>query len=146
MDTTLRTVIERSFATVEAKDMAGMLSFFADNAIFIDPHYPTPRMVGKLAIAKGVQWGFDGMRKFSFKIVNYFEANDGHCAAVEVETSHILKNGIKLHFPQVFVFEVHEGLIHRLQAYEPYGPSGVAGFILAMTRLKHKLLRLLITV
>jgi hypothetical protein len=46
-----------------------------------------------------------------------------------------LKGGRSLNFPQVFVFEVRDGLITRLQAYEPYGPGGMVGLFLGVQRL-----------
>ncbi len=74
-----------------------------------------------------------------FPIVNYFEAEGGECAAVEVATAHVLKSGMKLDFPQMFVIETREGRISRLQAYEPYGPHGIVGVFLGATRIQRKL-------
>ncbi len=42
MDTSLHDLITRTFATVEAKDLDAMMSVFADDAVVIDPHFPTP--------------------------------------------------------------------------------------------------------
>ncbi len=139
MASALRELIEREFDAVMAKDMQGVLSAFADNGVLIDPHYPTPRMAGKRAIAEGLRWGFGGTKTFGFKITNYFESADGQSAAVEVDTSHVLKTGMKLQFPQMFVIETENGLITRLQAYEPYGPGGIGGVILGLMRLKRKI-------
>ena len=41
-------------------------------------------------------------------------------------------------FAQVFIVEARGGLIHRLHAYEPYGPNGVGGFFLGLERLKRR--------
>ena len=43
---------------------------------------------------------------FGYTIVNYCESEDGQCAAVETATHHVLKQGMKRDFPQVFLFEV----------------------------------------
>ena len=51
----------------------------------------------------------------------------------------MLKNGIKLDFPQVFFVEVEDGKITGLRAYEPYGPNGIGGLFLGLSRLKLKL-------
>ncbi len=41
-DTSLHDLIKRTFATVEAKDLDAIMSVFADDAIVIDSHLPTP--------------------------------------------------------------------------------------------------------
>lgn len=138
---TIRDIVERTFSAVVAKDTDAVVRLFADDAVLIDPHYPTPRMVGKAAIAEGMRWAFTSMKTFGFTMVNFFPSEDGQSAAVEMETHHVLKGGMKLDFPQAFVIELRDGLVIRLQAYEPYGPGGIGGFILKLTRLKRKLSR-----
>ena len=68
MAESLRGLMERLFAAVEAKDLPGVLDLFADDGVLFDPHYPTPRMVGKAAIADGLTWGFGTMKTFGFTI------------------------------------------------------------------------------
>ncbi|MGB8646050.1 MAG: nuclear transport factor 2 family protein [Anaerolineae bacterium] len=135
----LRELIERAFKTVETMDVKATVALFADDGVLFDPHYPTPKMVGKAAIADGLTWGFGAMSKMSFPIVNYFEAEGGASAAIEVATAHVLKSGMKLNFPQMFVIETRDGLVTRMQAYEPYGPEGIVSVILGLTRLQRKL-------
>ena len=135
----LRELAERIFAAVEAKDLDGVLSFFADGGVLIDPHYPTPRMVGKAAIADGLRWGFGSMRTFGFTIEKFYAGDDGQSAAFEVASAHVLNAGMRLNFPQAFFLEAREGKITRLQAYEPYGPNGIGGVVLGLTRLKRRL-------
>jgi ketosteroid isomerase-like protein len=130
MTSALQALVERAFAVVETMDLEAVLALFAEDALLFDPHYPVPRMVGKAAIAEGLRWGFSSMRKMGFPIVNYFEDTAGQRAVVEVATAHVLRTGMKLDFPQVFVIETRGGLISRLQAYEPYGPHGIPGLIL----------------
>ena len=131
--------IDRFFAAVEAKDLPALLHGMADDAVLIDPHYPQPEMRGKAAITKGLIWSFGSIEKFGFSIVHYFEAADGRSAVVEVDTNHVIKGGMKLHFPQIFVVETSNGLITRTQAYEPYGPHGMSAVFLVLTRLIWKL-------
>jgi len=50
MDTSLHDLIMRTFATLEAKDLDAMMSLLADDAVVIDPHFPTPRLQGKAVI------------------------------------------------------------------------------------------------
>jgi ketosteroid isomerase-like protein len=104
-----------------------MMSVFADDAVVIDPHFPTPQMQGKAAITEGFREAMTGMRSFGYTIVNYFESENGQRAAVETATHHVVKQGMKLNFPQVFIFEAADGRITRMQAYEPYGPRGIMG-------------------
>ncbi len=135
----LRAYVEHVFKTVETMDVNATVSLFAEDGVLFDPHYPKPEMVGRAAITDGLTWGFGAMQKMSFPIANYFEAEGGQCAAVEVATAHVLKTGMKLNFPQMFMIETRDGLLTRMQAYEPYGPHGMVGVILALTRLQRKL-------
>lgn len=139
MTTPLRTLVEQSFAAVEAKDLATVLSYFAEDAVFIDPHYPSPVMIGKAAIEDGLRWGFGSLKKFGFTIVGYYEMADGQKAAIEVATHHILPNGRHLQFPQAFFIDAQNDQITRMQAYEPYGPAGMVALILGATRLGRRL-------
>ena len=115
----LHDLVTRTFATLEARDLDAMMSLFADDAVVIDPHFPMLRMQGKATIRKGFREAMNGMRSFGYTIVNYCESENEQCAAVETATHHVLKQGMKRNFPQVFVFEVADGSITRLQAYEP---------------------------
>ncbi|AZI41555.1 nuclear transport factor 2 family protein [Deinococcus psychrotolerans] len=133
--------IRQMFGAVERKDLQATLAMFADDAVMADPHYPNPTMRGKAEIEAGLRWGFGSMRQFGFPIEQIYFAQDGHSAAVEVATHHILKVGMHLRFPQMFAVEMHAGKITRLQAYEPYGPHGIAGAVLVITRLVNALQR-----
>ena len=139
MNTPLRTLIERNFAAVEAKDLEAVLQCFAEDAVFIDPHYPSPVMIGKAAITDGLHWAFQGMKQFGFTVVSYGEWADGQHAAVEMATHHVLQTGMQLVFPQAFFIDAHNDLITRIQAYEPYGPSGLGGLVLGVTRFQRRL-------
>ena len=141
IDTSLHDLITRTFATVEARDLDAMMSLFVDDAVVIDPHFPTPQMQGKAAITEGFRGAMTGMRSFGYTIVNYCESEKGQSAAVETATHHVIKQGMKLNFPQVFIFEASNGYITRMQAYEPYGPHGIMGFFLFLARLKNRFLR-----
>jgi uncharacterized protein (TIGR02246 family) len=135
----LHNLVMHTFATIEAKDLNAMINLFADDAVLIDPHFPAQRLQGKKAIARGFREAMDGMQSFGYTIVHYCESQDEQCAMVETATHHVIKYGSKLNFPQVFVFEVANGLITRMQAYEPYGPHGIVGLFLSLARLRIKL-------
>jgi ketosteroid isomerase-like protein len=137
----LQDLITRAFAAVEAKDLGLMMSLFAEDAVLIDPHFPTPRMQGKAAITEGLRGAISGLQSFGYKTVNYFESENGQRAAVETATHHVIKQGMKLNFPQVFIFEAADGRITRMQAYEPYGPHGIVGVFLFLARLMKRFSR-----
>ncbi|MBI3486500.1 nuclear transport factor 2 family protein [Candidatus Daviesbacteria bacterium] len=133
---TLQERLWSSFRGVEAKDLETVLKHFAEGAVMIDPHYPRPVMRGKEEIARGLRWAFSGMDSFSFRKLSYLQSPDGRRAAFEVATDHRLKVGQRLESTQTFVFDVgQEGLITRMQAYQPYGPHGMGGLVLGVTRL-----------
>ncbi len=52
-DASLHDIVTRTFTTLEAKDLEKMMSFFTDDAILIDPHFPSPRIQGKATIRDG---------------------------------------------------------------------------------------------
>jgi ketosteroid isomerase-like protein len=139
MNPSLQDLVTRTFVGVEAKDLNLMMGLFADDAVLIDPHFPVPRLQGKAAIAEGLRGAFAGMQSFGYTLEKYFESESGESAAVETATHHIIKKGIKLNFPQVFIFDALNGRVTRMQAYEPYGPHGIMGMFLSMGRVMKRL-------
>jgi ketosteroid isomerase-like protein len=131
-----RTMVERVLAAYEAKDPDAVLAYFAQDGVFIDPHFPEPRMVGHVAIRRGLEWAFKSLEQPGFTLRRLWL--DGESGALEVETHHRIRDGLRADFPQVFVFEARNGLLTRLQAYEPYGPHGIQGAALALTRLARR--------
>jgi ketosteroid isomerase-like protein len=122
---------------VMAKDIDAALATFVDDAVLIDPHYPEPRMKGRVAIERGLRWSLGSLDKPGFSIRN--SASSGDISFFEVDTRHRLKIGLTVAFDQVFVVETREGRIARLQAYEPYPAPGVAGLIRRATRIAWRL-------
>lgn len=135
----LRELVDTSFNAIMAKDMDATMALFAEDADLLDPHYPLQHMKGKAQIRDGLTWGFKSMKSFGFKVEKFYPGEDGQSAAVEVATSHVLSTGKKLIFPQAFFFEFKDGLITRLQAYEPNPPGGIVGIFLAANRLIKKI-------
>jgi ketosteroid isomerase-like protein len=127
------------FAAFEAKDLETILTFFADDAVVIDPRYPVMPLQGKVAIREGFAWAFRALKQRGFTPRHVWM--DGSSGAVEVETHHRLRGGMEASFPQVFIFETRNGLITRLQAYVPYGPHGIQGLYLRLARLGWRLRR-----
>lgn len=139
MNTNLHDLVTDTFASLEAKDLEALMRLFADDAVLIDPHFPALHMQGKDVIRKSMGEAMSGMHAFGYTIVNYCESANGQCAAVETATHHVLTQGMERNFPQAFIFEVTDGHITRLQAYEPYGPHGIIGLFLWLARLGSKL-------
>lgn len=119
------------------KDLATIMSYFADDAVLYDPHYPQPRMVGKAAIEQGLAWGMSSLEKPGFKLRNLWM--DGSSGVAELDTHHVIKGGMETKFDQVFVFEIRNGKFTRLQSYVPYPPHGIAGMIGNVTKLVWRL-------
>jgi ketosteroid isomerase-like protein len=115
-----RDIMAAALQALTAKDKAGFLALLADDAVFIDPHYPQPAMQGKAAISEGLDFSFGMLAQPGFSIRHLWQ--DGDSGAMEVDTHHRLVTGQELHFPQVFVVETRAGLITRVQTYVPYPP------------------------
>ena len=120
-----------------AKDLEKAVSFFADDAVMIDPHYPQPRMQGRAEIERGLRWGLASLDKPGFSVRN--RAVAGAIEFYEVDTRHKLKFGPTIAFDQVFVIEMRDGKIARWQSYEPYPAPGVAGGVSRVSWLIWKL-------
>src|SRR5690606_12064382 len=86
-----------------AKDVEKVMSCFADDAVFYDPHYPQPRMVGKAAIRQGIEWGLSSLEKPGFTLRHLWLDNQSGVA--ELDTHHVIRGGIESKLDQVFVFE-----------------------------------------
>jgi len=137
----MRDLLERDLRAVESRDRQAVLDCFAPDGVLIDPHYPQPRMQGHAQIGAGLDWVFAGMASMRFDIVGFFESADGAGAAAEVESHHQLTGGRRIEFTQTFVVQTRDGLITRMQTYLPYGPPGMAGVVLGLQRLRHRLSR-----
>ncbi len=120
-----------------AKDITAVMNLFADDALLVDPHYPVPRMQGRVAIERGIRWGLSSLKTPGF--APRHSVIDGDIGFFEVDTKHLLTIGMTIAFEQMFVVEKRGGKIVRLQAYEPYPAPGVAGAIRRTTRLAWRL-------
>ncbi|WP_299880479.1 nuclear transport factor 2 family protein [uncultured Sulfitobacter sp.] len=132
---TAKDALQGLFTALEERNHAAAMDCFTDDAVLFDPHYPTPKMEGRAAIAKGLTWGLKSMKQFGFTIEKTYQGENGTSCAVEIDTHHFLSGGQELRFPQAFFVETTDGKISAFRAYEPYGPNGFMGFML---RLSHK--------
>jgi ketosteroid isomerase-like protein len=136
---TTQEFINHFFHLVEIKDLSATMACFNPNAEFIDYFYPTVHMKGKQAIKNGLSWGFNGVETFGFNIVNYYESTMGNRVSIEIDTTHTLTNGKKINFMQIFLIDLENEKITRLQNYLPYGPHGIFKYKLMIQHLIHKI-------
>lgn len=141
MDSPLSLLVNKVFKSITAKDIEETISFFHNDAEFIDPHYPVVTMKGIKQIREGFLWGFEGVKSFQFEQLNYFENKTATSASIEFATTLVLKNGKQLNYQQVFIIETHDNKISRCQAYETYGPHGILKLMLITTRLMNRIRR-----
>jgi len=141
MSINLSQLVREHFNAVETKDLDAVMSFYHSDIDFIDPHYPKVHMKGKNEVLKGLTWSFKTVKSFSFKTINYFENEDSTKASVEYDSIIELFNGKSFQFRQVFIIEMQNDEIRRLQAYETYGPHGMHKIMLVVTRFIHKITR-----
>lgn len=120
MNPSAQAVVRQLLDAMTVKDRAGALAFFADDAVFFDPHYPTPLMVGKEAIGAGLDFSFRMLKQPGWIVNRVWEA-DGS-VVLEVDTQHELMNGIKVTPRQVFIVDVADGKIAQWQSFVPYPP------------------------
>lgn len=137
---TTQQLLSAVFRAAEAKDVDAVLALCADDIVFVDPHYPRVENRGKAQLRESLAWGVGGLEQMRFGDHRYFVAADGSCVA-EVATHHTVKGKREVRFPQLFVAESRDGLLTRVQAFEPYGPHGVLGAVLRVLRLKRRLTR-----
>jgi ketosteroid isomerase-like protein len=126
-------IIQTLLDAFMAKDLPAVMALIADDAVLYDPHYPQQRMVGKAQIERGLTWGLASLKQPGFTVRNLWLAE--HSGVVELDTHHVLMGGMKIKFDQVFVFDLREGKITRLQSYVPYSPPGIGGLLSKVTRL-----------
>ncbi|MCC6270519.1 MAG: nuclear transport factor 2 family protein [Microbacteriaceae bacterium] len=139
MSTKLRNLVNKTFRVIEAKDLVAALDGMTEGVVVIDPHYPLTRMTGKAEVAYGLGWAFADIDTFSFDVHKYFFSETGDGVAVEVNCRHVLRVGGEMSFTQAFTVEYRDGLLATLTAFEPYGPSGVPGFGLALAHFFYRL-------
>ena len=134
---TTKDLLSAVFRSCETKDVEGAVALTAPDAVFIDPHYPRVHNTGTAEIRESLVWGIGGLEQMRFHEQRWFTADDG-AVSVEVDTHHTIKGKREVRFPQVFVAESRDGLLTRLQAFEPYGPHGVLATVLRVMRVKKK--------
>lgn len=120
-DTFTREQIEDVLAAFEDQDPVAASDAYAEDGVFIDPHYPEPEYRGPKEIREALEWALDNIvEQPGLTIRNMWEEDETF--AVEVDTHHIMKDGSETEFPQVFIIESENGHITRWQSYLPFPP------------------------
>lgn len=118
-----REQIEGVLTAFEERDTAAASEFWAEDGVFIDPHYPERAYRGPDEVREALEWALDNVvERPGLSIRNTWEAEDADAFAVEVDTHHTMQDGTDADFPQVFVVEAENGQIARWQSYLPYPP------------------------
>lgn len=119
-----REQIEGVIRAFEDGDTKAASEFWAEDGVFIDPHYPDPRYSGPDEIREALNWALENIvEKPGLEIRNMWEDEESDTFAVEVDTNHIMQDGTEADFPQVFIIEAENGHVVRWQSYLPYPPS-----------------------
>ena len=123
----MTTISQRDFETAmrtfENQQFDAAVGAFAEDGIFIDPHYPEPESRGHETIKGAFEWVFDHVIDNVDLTIQHFWMEELSCVA-EVATRQVMKDGSEHEFSQVFVAEFNDTKhLTRLQAYLPYGPS-----------------------
>lgn len=120
-DTFTRDQIEEVLAAFEDRDAVAASEIYAEDGVFIDPHYPELEYRGPDAIREALEWVLENVvDQPGFTIRHVWE--DGETFAVEVDTHHTLQDGTEAEFPQVFIIESDNGQVTRWQSYLPFPP------------------------
>lgn len=120
-ETFTREQIEGVLTAFEDKDTMTASEFWAEDGVFIDPHYPKPEYRGPEEIRGALDWALENIvEQPGLAIRTVWE--DGETFAVEVDTHHTMQDGTEVDFPQVFIIESEGGQITRWQSYLPFPP------------------------
>lgn len=120
-DTFTREQLEDVLAAFEDRDTVAASEAYAEDGVFIDPHYPDSAYRGPDEVRAALDWALENIvEQPGFTLRNVWE--DGKTIAAEVDTHHTMKDGTEAEFPQVFIIESEQGRITRWQSYLPFPP------------------------
>lgn len=127
MTTISREDLERGMRPFEGQQFDDAADAFAEDGVFIDPHYPDAEFRGREEIQGAFEWVFEHALDDIELTIRHFWAAGMTCAA-EVDTRQTMKDGSVHELSQVFIAEFDDRKhLTRLQAYLPYGPPEQAG-------------------
>lgn len=120
-ETVTRERIEGVLRAFENRDAAAAAAFWAEDGVFVDPHYPDDEYRGPEEVRAALEWALENVvEQPGLTVRTAWEGADS--AAVEVDTHHTMTDGTEVDFPQAFVVETEDGAITRWQSYLPFPP------------------------
>lgn len=120
-ETFTRDQIEDVLRAFEERDAVAASEVYAEDGVFIDPHYPEAEYRGPAEVREALEWALENIvDRPGLTIRNVWE--DDKTFAVEVDTHHTMKDGREVDFPQVFIIESEDGQVTRWQSYLPFPP------------------------
>lgn len=119
--TLTRERIEGVLRAFEAGDTVTASEFWAEDGVFIDPHYPEPEYCGPEEVRLALDWALENVVERPRLDIRKVWEDDG-TFAVEADTRHTMQDGTEVDFPQVFVVEGEDGRVTRWQSYLPFPP------------------------
>lgn len=125
--------IQLFFDLFSRKELDEIMKLFDENSVFVDANYPGGKLIGKKNILRGFKWSLKNATKLKFNILNCFVNNN--LAFVEVFAEHELKFNLKYSFKEVFVIELENEKIKRLEAYLLSPPKNITSFISKLTNI-----------
>lgn len=120
-DTLTRERIDGVLTAFEDRDTERASAFWAENGVFIDPHYPEQEYRGPDEIRAALDWALENIVEQPGLTIRNMWKHEG-TFAVEVDTHHIMQDGTDAKFPQVFIIEGERGQVTRWQSYLPFPP------------------------
>lgn len=116
-----RADVESVLRAFERCDPGTAAAFWAEDGVFVDPHYPEAEYRGPEEVRAALEWALENVvERPDLAVRNVWEA--GETFAVEVDTRHAMRGGTEADFPQVFVVEGANGRIERWRSYLPFPP------------------------
>lgn len=111
--------IELIFEAWEDKDPVTPAEYWAEDGVYIDPHYPADAYEGPEAVQRALRSGLEeSIEQPRLTVRNVW--SEGESFVVEVRSHHTMKDGSEVDYPQVFVIEADEGSITRWRSYLPF--------------------------
>lgn len=108
-------------AAFEDRDPVSAADMYAEDGVFIDPHYPESPYRGPEEVREALEWALETIVEQPGLTIRQ-TGEDDESFAVEVDTHHVMKDGTEAKFPQLFIVESENGQITRWQSYLPFPP------------------------
>lgn len=113
--------IDAILAAFERGDTDTVSDYYAEDGVFIDPHYPQAAYRGRDEVREALEWALEHVVERPGLTVRRVWENDSSFA-VEVDTHHLLQDDTATDFPQVFIIDTEDGYVRKWRSYLPFPP------------------------